>query len=159
MSLFLERDASRRTRNEGAPKAPRSVTQLTRPSGRSRNEGRPPAFSMRPQVMLGRPHPQDDSKREDLRNLESKGAWPAFPGGRLYARPNGPKKRLVAGCHRGTPAKAGAHFLRSAEVPIDCQIRKTAPATERGRSRTWPPSLPERTIHSPLAVRPVISPT
>lgn len=39
------------------------------------------------------------------------------------------------------------------------QIRKTAPEIERARSRTRPPSFPDRTIHWPLAVCPVISPT
>lgn len=38
-------------------------------------------------------------------------------------------------------------------------VRNTAPATERGRSRTLPPSFPDFTIHWPLAVRPVIMPT
>src|SRR3979411_2718509 len=38
-------------------------------------------------------------------------------------------------------------------------MRNTAPATDRGRSRTLPPSLPERTIHWPLAPCPVIRPT
>ena len=36
------------------------------------------------------------------------------------------------------------------------QMRNTAPATERGRSRTRLPSLPDRTIHLPSSVCPVI---
>jgi hypothetical protein len=46
-----------------------------------------------------------------------------------------------------------------ASMSLPQPTRKTAPATERGRSRTRPPSLPERTIHPPSAVRPVIMPT
>ena len=36
---------------------------------------------------------------------------------------------------------------------------RSAPATERARVRTAPPSLPERTIHCPLEAWPTISPT
>jgi hypothetical protein len=48
-----------------------------------------------------------------------------------------------------------AHFAQS----LCLRAGDTAPATERGRSRTRPPSLPDRTIHLPSAVCPVIMPT
>ncbi len=38
-------------------------------------------------------------------------------------------------------------------------MRMTAPAMERARERTRPPSLPDCTIHLPLEARPTICPT
>jgi hypothetical protein len=69
---------------------------------------------------------------------------------------------------RSSPRGRASSFTRSSkkgrrpkptQLMTSYPIRKTAPATERGRSRTRPPSLPERTIHPPSAVRPVIMPT
>jgi hypothetical protein len=44
-------------------------------------------------------------------------------------------------------------------VGANPQTRTTAPAIDRARVRTWPPSLPERTSHWPLGACPTISPT
>jgi hypothetical protein len=38
-------------------------------------------------------------------------------------------------------------------------LNAMAPATERGRFLTAPPSLPLKTIHMPFGVRPVMMPT
>lgn len=48
---------------------------------------------------------------------------------------------------------------RQAKSSRLAQMRKIAPATERGRSRTLPPSLPDFTIHWPFGARPVMMPT
>jgi hypothetical protein len=48
---------------------------------------------------------------------------------------------------------------RPAQASISQPVRKTAPATDIGRSRTALPSFPDLTIHMPLDERPVIMPT